>query len=40
VEARAWAAELGLELTRVPALNSAPELVEALARVVERALFR
>lgn len=40
VEAKGWAAELGLELTRVPALNAATELIEALARAVERALFR
>lgn len=40
IEAKAWASELGLELTRVPALNAAPELVEALARTAERALFR
>jgi len=40
IEAKGWAAELGLEFTRVPALNAAPELVEALARAVERALFR
>jgi ferrochelatase len=40
IEAKAWASELGLELTRVPALNTAPELVEALARTAERALFR
>jgi ferrochelatase len=40
IEAKAWATELGIEFTRVPALNSAPGLVEALARVAERALFR
>ena len=40
VEAKGWAAELGLEFTRVPALNTATELVEALAQAVERALFR
>lgn len=40
IEARAWADQLGLGFTRVPALNAAPELVRALARVVERALFR
>jgi ferrochelatase len=40
VEAKAWSAELGLVFTRMPALNAAPELIEALARTVERALFR
>jgi ferrochelatase len=40
IEAKAWAADLGLQFTRVPALNAASELVEALARTVERALFR
>lgn len=33
VEARAIAGELGLELTRVPALNLHPGLIEALSRV-------
>jgi ferrochelatase len=40
IEAKAWATELGLLFTRVPALNAAPELIEALARTAERALFR
>ena len=38
IEARAWAQALGLELTRIPALNVAERLIEALARVAERAL--
>jgi protoporphyrin/coproporphyrin ferrochelatase len=38
VEAQAWAAELGLVLARVPALNDAPALIDALARVARRAL--
>lgn len=40
VEARAWAAELGLSFARVPALNDSPDLIRALARVAELALSR
>ena len=40
IEARAWAEELGLGFTRVPALNTAPGLIDALAAAVRRALFR
>jgi ferrochelatase len=39
VEAKAWAGELGLEFTRVPALNTAPVLISALAAVARRALL-
>jgi protoheme ferro-lyase len=38
VEARAWAAELGLTFTRVPALNLSPRFIDALAGLVERAV--
>jgi ferrochelatase len=38
VEARAWAKELELSLTRVPALNDDPGLIRALASVARRAL--
>ena len=38
IEARAWAGALGLGLERVPALNTAPGLIEALASVALRAL--
>jgi ferrochelatase len=38
IEARRWATELGLSFERVPALNSAPGLIEALASVAQRAL--
>lgn len=38
IEARAWSAELGLEFSRVPALNTDPLLIQALGRVVLRAL--
>jgi protoporphyrin/coproporphyrin ferrochelatase len=38
IEARAWAGALGLGFERVPALNTAPGLVEALANVALRAL--
>jgi protoheme ferro-lyase len=38
IEARAWAAALGLGFERVPALNAAPGLIDALAGVAERAL--
>lgn len=38
IEARAWAGELGLGFERVPALNTAPGLIEALANVTLRAL--
>ena len=38
IEARAWAGALGLGLERVPALNTAPGLIEALATVAMRAL--
>ncbi|HEV8547883.1 MAG TPA: ferrochelatase [Polyangiaceae bacterium] len=37
VEARAWCAELGLELVRVPALGTAPDLIETLAELVKAA---
>ena len=39
VEAAGFAQQLGLEFTRVPALNASPALIEAMARVVERALL-
>jgi ferrochelatase len=39
VEAAGFAHQLGLEFTRVPALNASPTLIEAMARVVERALL-
>jgi len=38
IEARAWASALGLGFERVPALNSAPGLIDALASVALRAL--
>lgn len=38
VEARGWAEELGLSLTRVPALNTDERFTAALANVAERAL--
>jgi ferrochelatase len=38
VEARAWAGALGLGFERVPALNTAPGLIDALASVAARAL--
>jgi protoporphyrin/coproporphyrin ferrochelatase len=38
IEARAWATALGLGFERVPALNTAPGLIEALANVAMRAL--
>jgi len=38
IEARAWAGALGLGFERVPALNTAPGLIAALANVAERAL--
>lgn len=38
IEARAWANELGLGFERVPALNTAPGLIEALSAVARRAL--
>ncbi len=37
-EAQAWAAEIGLELVRIPALNESPGLVDAMASVARRAL--
>ncbi|HEY3254385.1 MAG TPA: ferrochelatase [Polyangiaceae bacterium] len=37
IEARAWATALGLGFERVPALNSAPGLIEALSTVALRA---
>lgn len=37
IEARAWASELGLEFSRVPALNDSPQLTKALASVALRA---
>jgi len=38
IEARAWASALGLGLERVPALNTAPGLIDALSAVALRAL--
>ncbi|HEY5374686.1 MAG TPA: ferrochelatase [Polyangiaceae bacterium] len=38
IEARAWAGALGLGFERVPALNTAPGLIDAIASVAERAL--
>jgi ferrochelatase len=38
IEAQRWASASGLSLDRVPALNTAPGLIEALATVAERAL--
>ncbi len=38
IEARAWAGALGLGFERVPALNSAPGLIDALANVAMRAV--
>ena len=38
IEARAWASALGLGFERVPALNTAPGLIDALAAVATRAL--
>ncbi|HEX3855159.1 MAG TPA: ferrochelatase [Polyangiaceae bacterium] len=38
IEARAWAGALGLGFERVPALNTAPGLINALASVAARAL--
>jgi len=38
IEAQSWAKECGVELTRVPALNTTAGLIDALARVAERAL--
>jgi len=38
VEAQAWAAEIGIELVRVPALNESPGLIDAMASVARRAL--
>ena len=38
IEARAWAGALGLGFERVPALNTAPGLIDALANVALRAL--
>jgi ferrochelatase len=38
IEAAGWCRELGLTLHRVPALNTAPGLIEALAGVADRAL--
>jgi len=35
VEARGWCAELGLELDRVPALGTAPGLIDALVELVK-----
>ncbi len=39
VEARAWAADLGLEFERVPALNTSPGLLDALEGACREALF-
>jgi ferrochelatase len=39
IEARGWAAELDLEFQRVPALNTDPHLIGALAEAAWRALF-
>jgi protoporphyrin/coproporphyrin ferrochelatase len=38
IEARAWATDLGLGFERVPALNTAPGLIDALSAVALRAL--
>jgi protoheme ferro-lyase len=38
IEARAWATKLGLGFERVPALNTAPGLIDALSAVALRAL--
>lgn len=38
VEAAAWCEELGLTLVRVPALNSRPDFLDALATIARRAL--
>lgn len=38
IEARAWCAELGVELLRVPALNDEPLFLDALATLVRRSL--
>jgi ferrochelatase len=38
IEARGWAAALGVSFERVPALNTAPGLIEALHLVARRAL--
>lgn len=40
IEARAWASELGLTFERVPALNDAPGLIQALGQVARAALCR
>lgn len=37
IEARAWASELGLAFDRVPALNTAPALIQALDQAARRA---
>jgi ferrochelatase len=37
IEARAWAGELGLSFSRVPALNTAPALISALEAAARRA---
>jgi ferrochelatase len=37
IEAKAWATELGLRFDRVPALNTAPELISALDQAARRA---
>src|SRR5262249_22993427 len=38
IEARGWAQELGLDFVRVPALNDAPALIDALRAVAVKAL--
>jgi ferrochelatase len=38
IDAAAWAAELGLRFSRVPALNDHPGLIDAMVGVVQRAL--
>jgi ferrochelatase len=38
IEARAWAEDVGLAFSRVPALNDHPGLIDAMAAVVDRAL--
>jgi len=40
IEAKVWAGEIGLSLTRVPALNTANGLISALSTVAPRALDR
>ncbi|MFZ5891340.1 MAG: ferrochelatase [Myxococcota bacterium] len=39
IEGKRWANDLGLRFTRIPAPNTAPQLIQALAAVARRALF-